>query len=566
MATEPYPFNLGTYTRSITAANQLANDWFQRGLNWMFDFHHEEAIKCFKYCVESDPKCVLGYWGIAYSNGPNYNFSEDSGYYLLTAGPNVNQFPSQRAAVEALAKATEILNGPDGKNYTKVEKALVDALRIRFSSWPPSQYAGHLNVAYRNAMIDVYNEFPNDADVAFARIDATMVLKPWLLWNLQTGEASAEAAEAKPVIEAALKKWPKHPGLCHLYVHLMEMSPDPHAALPTCDVLRNLKTDAGHLIHMATHIDVLVGDYRSGVDSNAKALESDYRCRQNGGGGNAGTFYASYISHNCHMMVYSAILGCIEDEADRGAKMVNDFTNEDILTEFPVRRDQQECFYPQKIHVALRFGRWDEILSMEFPKSQEVMCYTWATLLYARAISLAVLGKVELAKEEEQKYLKAMVHPAMKLRRLHNNMATALLAVKAKMLRGEILYRCGEFKKAYEQLRIAVEMEDALPYDEPWGIMQPCRHALGALLLEQNYVDEAIEVYLADMEPGRHPENPWSLRGLLNCYEKLKYTDLANDVQARLTKQQERCGGRAKEIKHSCMCAGKAIVGSVASM
>ena len=109
-------------------------------------------------------------------------------------------------------------------------------------------------------------------------------------------------------------------------------------------------------------------------------------------------------------------------------------------------------------------------------------------------------------------------------------------------------------------------MEDALPYDEPWGIMQPCRHALGALLLEQNYVDEAIEVYLADMEPGRHPENPWSLRGLLNCYEKLKYTDLANDVQARLTKQQERCGGRAKEIKHSCMCAGKAIVGSVASM
>ena len=321
-----------------------------------------------------------------------------------------------------------------------------------------------------------------------------------------------------------------------------------------------------HDVCFSTNLQVLVGDYRSGVDSNAKALESDYRCRRLGGGGTAGSFYAGYISHNCHMMVYSAILGCIEDAANKAANMVEDFMNEEILTEFPARRDHQECFYPQKIHVALRFGKWDKILAMEFPKSQDVMCYTWATLLYARAISLAVLGKVKLAKEEEGKYLDAMIHPSMKGRRLHNNMATDLLAVMAKMLRGEILYRCGDFEKAYEQLRIAVEMEDALPYDEPWGIMQPCRHALGALLLEQNYVNEAIQVYLDDMAPGRHPENPWSLRGLLNCYEKLNLTTLAIDIQERLTKQQGRCGVASKAIKHSCMCAGKPIVGSVASM
>ena len=47
MANEPYPFDLGPYKRKVTASNQLANDWFQRGLNWMYDFHHEEAIKSF---------------------------------------------------------------------------------------------------------------------------------------------------------------------------------------------------------------------------------------------------------------------------------------------------------------------------------------------------------------------------------------------------------------------------------------------------------------------------------------------------------------------------------------
>jgi hypothetical protein len=59
----------------------------------MYDFHHEEAIKCFKYCVETDPKCVLGYWGIAYSNVPNYNFYKGVGYYLLSGGPDINAFP-----------------------------------------------------------------------------------------------------------------------------------------------------------------------------------------------------------------------------------------------------------------------------------------------------------------------------------------------------------------------------------------------------------------------------------------------------------------------------------------
>jgi hypothetical protein len=39
----------------------------------------------------------------------------------------------------------------------------------------------------------------------------------------------------------------------------------------------------------------------------------------------------------------------------------------------------------------------------------------------------------------------------------------------------------------------------ALPYDEPWGWMQPTRHAHGALLLEQGHTREAADVYAADL-------------------------------------------------------------------
>ena len=106
MANEPYPLRLGRYTRTITVAEPLANEWFQRGLNWMFDFHHEEAIKCFQCCLDVDPACVMAHWGIAYSNGPNYNFYRDVGYYVLSGSPDA-VFPSQKMAVAALAKAIE---------------------------------------------------------------------------------------------------------------------------------------------------------------------------------------------------------------------------------------------------------------------------------------------------------------------------------------------------------------------------------------------------------------------------------------------------------------------------
>ena len=53
-----------------------------------------------------------------------------------------------------------------------------------------------------------------------------------------------------------------------MYIHLLEMSPFPEQALPVCDQLRGLVPDSGHLQHMATHIDVLCGDYVSVVNWN----------------------------------------------------------------------------------------------------------------------------------------------------------------------------------------------------------------------------------------------------------------------------------------------------------
>ena len=137
-------------------------------------------------------------------------------------------------------------------------------------------------------------------------------------------------------------------------------------------------------------------------------------------------------------------------------------------------------------HVLVRFGRWREATQLELPDDPELYCTKAAHVHYARAIGHAALGEVDAALEEEALY-HAAIERVPESRTLHNNKVVDLLAIGSEMVRGEILYRQAKYDEAYAALRRAIALEDNLPYDEPWGWMQPVRHALGALLLELSH-------------------------------------------------------------------------------
>jgi hypothetical protein len=126
------------------------------------------------------------------------------------------------------------------------------------------------------------------------------------------------------------------------------------------------------------------------------------------------------------------------------------------------------------------------------------------------------------------------------------------------MLDGEIEYRKGNYDAAWVHLRRAVELDDALPYDEPWGWMQPTRHAYGALLLEQGEVGPAAEVYAADLglddtlaRPCQHRNNVWSVHGYHECLLRLGRVDEA----AQLKPELDRLLAAADvQIESSCFC------------
>ena len=391
--------------------------------------------------------------------------------------------------------------------------------------------------------------------------EALITRTPWLLWDLAAGEPAdgADTEEAVRVLEGAIARpGPRHPGLLHLYVHTMEMSPTPERALRAADDLRDLVPDSGHLVHMATHIDVLCGLYRDVVVSNDRAIVADRKYLEREGAVN---FYTLYRCHNFHFKLYGAMfLGQLEPAMQAGDDLAASLP-ESLLRE-PSMADWLEAFVPTRLHALVRFGRWQDLLDEPFPADAELYCVTTAMLHYAKGVASAALGDVPGA-EREQALLADAIGRVPDTRYLFNNTALDLLAVASAMLDGEIAYRRGEFDRAFARLREAVALDDALPYDEPWGWMQPVRHALGALLLEQDGTEEALAVYTADLgldatlrRPCRHPENVWSLHGYYECLLRLGRDEAAAFVRPRLDLALARA---TVPIASSCFCRTSAI-------
>ena len=542
-----YPFDLGTFTRSVSTASPAAQEWFDRGLVWSYGFNHEEAIRCFERALEHDPGCALAHWGIAYAAGPNYNKDWD-------AFDPTDLHASLRRAHAAITSARDVAAGA-----AEVERDLIHALARRFPGPEPVEDFGPWKLAYADAMADVHARHPHDLDVAALYADAMMNLTPWQLWEVATGEPTtgARTPEIKRVLEESLRLpgGSAHPGLLHFHVHLMEMSAHPEQALGSADALRTLVPDAGHLLHMPTHIDVLCGDYARVVAGNEAAIAADRRWAAHVGDEG---FYALYRAHDHHFRIYGALFAAQRQVALDAVDGLEEMISEELLrVEVPPMADWLEGFVPMRVHVLVRFGDWEELIATPLPHDVELHCVTTAMIHYGRAVAYAATSRTTEARAERDAFRAAVARvPAS--RYLFNNNCLDILAIAAAMLDGEIAYREGAYDEAFAHLRRAIELDDTLPYDEPWGWMQPTRHAYGALLLEQGEVALAEAVYAADLgldstlgRACQHPGNVWSLHGYHECLTRLGKADTARVVAQQLTLAAARAD---VPIRASCAC------------
>ena len=543
-------YNLGPYSRKVSTESEEAQRWFDRGLNWLFAFNQEDAQHCFRHATEADPDCAMAWWGLAYTRGPYYNWAWEK-FDETALGPALQG--SYDAARAALARR-EGASGP--------ERSLIDAMAQRspcserpadFSAWTED---------YACAMRSAYRDWPRDLDVAVLFADSIMTRTPWKLWNLRTGQPAEGAGtlEAQAVLDGALRQMEEdggipHPGLLHFYIHLMEMSPYPEKALRAGDRLYGIVPDAGHLHHMPTHVDFQCGHYHNVVVRNSSALVADHKHVAREGALN---MYAYSRIHNSHFKLYGAMfLGQHRTAMEAADEMIAALPEALLRIESPPMANILEGYRGMKMHGLIRFGRWQEIIDESLPADSELYCVTTALILYAKAVALAATGDIPAAEEHRQLF-EAARERVPESRLLFNNTCRDVLVIAAEMVRGEIEYRRQNYDAAFPYLRKAVASEDNLPYDEPWGWMQPARHALGALLLERGEIAQAEAVYREDLgyDPSvirarRHPENVWALHGLHEALARQGKKHEADMIAPRLALAVARAD---VAIESSCYC------------
>lgn len=220
-----------------------AQAWYNEGLNLYHAFNHNESIAAFAKAASLDPGCALCEWGVALSLGPTLNYGVTPGQTALA-----------RTHAEA---ARRLLKPGDARG-----QALIEALLTRYDKDKADR-----DVQYGKAMDEIARRYPTDDEVANLTAQALMI--PGRGSNL------AVDARALELIKGVLARHPDDTAAIHYYIHATEFVDRPGDALPYAERLAGLAPGASHLVHMAAHTLMHVGQYEQVAIVDAEALKVD---------------------------------------------------------------------------------------------------------------------------------------------------------------------------------------------------------------------------------------------------------------------------------------------------
>lgn len=485
-AEPPVPLydGIGELTRDVTTSNDSAQAYFNQGLRLTYGFGHGEAVRSFRQAQRHDPACAACFWGEAWALGPNIN-----------APMNPSNIP------DAVAAATAALERVD--QSSELERALIEAMAVRYVEDPGEGERAALDSAYVEAMEDVAERFPNDIEVLTLLGEAHMILRPWDYWS-DNGDPQPGVERPIEILERALDLDIEHPGACHLYIHLVEASPAPERAEPCAEFLAAAIPGVSHVPHMPSHIWMRIGRYGDAVRGNQEAWIADQRAESGGPPG-------VYTTHNLHMLAFAASFDGQSAVAIRAAKDL-------------ARLSTGSSFYVPL--TLLRFGHWHEILELPIDETSD---FRAGVHHFARGLARLRTGdRVRAGIELEA--LSALRAGLPEDARFRGHLQSDLLGIAEGVLEGEVLAADGEDDRAIAALERAVAFGDGLEYDEPEPWTIPPRHHLGAVLLEAGLTSQAEEVYRAAL--AIHPNAGWSLRGLADALRAQGRNAEADAVEA----------------------------------
>lgn len=495
--------NIGDYSVPVTTNSTYAQQFFNQGIIMANNFNHAEAERSFREAVRLDSTFAMGWWGIAYVLGPNFNSAANMG--------------TVQEIRNAVAKAVDLMD-----HATDWEQALIKAVQVKF----PMDTIATDGEGFAAAMKNAFEQFPDNSFVATLYAEAVMNLHPWDFYAGKGGAPREWTPEIVSLLEKVISIDPKNPLANHIYLHATEASADLSKALISAERLKTLVPAAGHLVHMPSHIYINTGDYHEGSLANEAAVLADStyvaECQAQG-------YYPQmYYTHNYHFLAATAAFEGRAARSLEAAYKTAALVDKKYYHEPGYEMVQHYITIPN--HILIKFAQWEKIMTL--PKPTEDLIYPTAIWHYSRGMALVNLGRIEEAKAELTNLNELRQSPIIANQLNWGiNKVTDVCAISSKVLEAALKEKEGKQSEAIQLLKEAILIEDDLNYTEPPDWFFSVRHVLGSLLLKTGDYAEAEKIYREDLF--YWAKNGFALSGLAESLTSQGKIKEAEEVKAQ---------------------------------
>ena len=484
---------LGGIHYAVSTKSAQAQLWFDQGLNLLYGFAHEDAIRSFEAALRYDPRLAMAYWGIAYAYGDNINLGLDTHRGKL--------------AWDALHSAERLSSTSTGH-----ERGLISALSVRYAGPPcygtQSTTRAQLARAYYDRMQALHAKYPGDEQIATLTAEAGLDLYPWAQWTRRGLPTSPVTTQVVELLRSVLAAHPDHIGALHFYIHAVEASSHPEDGLAGAQRIKRIAWGQPHLVHAASHIYARIGDWNAAMISGEDALAQDrlYAIRI----GKPDLYSLAHSNHNRHFQASVLSMGGRMRETMLIAKAL---TTDDrpFVTAVP----PLEFYLPVEQLLLVRFRQWDRVLAYPDPSLPQQFLAAPALWHYSRAMAYFGQGENTRADRELRSLdaFLAAIQPRAGSYEFNFNKAADVLTLASMVAHAREAYALGNLGLAETRYVKAVSLEDHLKYDEPPPWYFPIRESLGAVQLKRNEAARAEATFRDDLL--EFPRNGRSLYGLM---------------------------------------------------
>jgi tetratricopeptide (TPR) repeat protein len=477
------------------SCNAQAQKQFNRAVAWLHSFEYEEAEKAFTAVTKIDPKCSMGYWGIAMSN-----------FHPLWAPPSAAEL---KKGSDAIAHAKNAAAG------TQRERDFIAAMEVFYKDHDKLDHQAR-TFAYSDAMKQLHQSNPADREAGTF----------YALTLIATGMMSRDKSyfrekQAAQILNGVLAREPQHPGVAHYLIHSYDYPALAQLALPAARAYAKIAPASAHAQHMPSHIFIRLGLWQEAINSNldAKAAAKAFAVRNKMGGVWDEQLHAmDYLAYAYLQLAQDKQAAAVLQEVNKIQKIEPEsFKVAYALSAIPAR-------------YLLERRQWNEAakleLSSEYLKQFPWQRFPWATahMHFARAIGAARAGDAASARREVETLttiqqtltgVKGDYDWARQVE-IQRQVATAWLA-----------YVEGKQEEAVQLLSKAADLDDATDkHPVTPGSILPAREQLGELLLEIKQPAAALREFETSFK-----STPQRFNGLYGAARAAQLT--GNQIAAR---------------------------------